>query len=242
MRVNYAEYIRSEAWQIRRKWKLEQADFKCQVCNSGGELHVHHRTYARLGSERENDLTVLCKKCHEKFHDRLPAKPDAPAAALRSDPGTSVRVERNIVLLLLHHWELAEKITTAISVDELIDHAYRDVLAAAVVALRKRPPAGTVRDGDLAWLDDLNVQAQEAAALILADEEGRHIATPERFLREVVRDLQTRNARRRLSELEVALKASTDEEEQARLIGEMMACRREFEAGGIVLKVNPNPR
>lgn len=68
----YREYLASEAWQIRRKWKLEQADHRCQVCNSDEQLHVHHRTYDRLGNERENDLTVLCRDCHALFHHRMP--------------------------------------------------------------------------------------------------------------------------------------------------------------------------
>lgn len=73
--TRYNDYLQSEAWRVRRKWKLEQADFRCQVCNAGGELHVHHRTYDRLGSERENDLTVLCQDCHGLFHGKV-QRPD----------------------------------------------------------------------------------------------------------------------------------------------------------------------
>ena len=41
---------------------------RCQLCNTGGSLQVHHRTYQRRGYERLDDLTVLCRKCHERQH------------------------------------------------------------------------------------------------------------------------------------------------------------------------------
>jgi hypothetical protein len=31
-------------------------------------LEVHHRTYERLGDERDEDLEVLCTRCHEQHH------------------------------------------------------------------------------------------------------------------------------------------------------------------------------
>jgi 5-methylcytosine-specific restriction endonuclease McrA len=34
---------------------------------------VHHRTYARIGSEDPMDLVVLCSRCHRKHHDTLRA-------------------------------------------------------------------------------------------------------------------------------------------------------------------------
>jgi 5-methylcytosine-specific restriction endonuclease McrA len=65
----YAEYLTTDHWQRQRKRALEEADGKCKVCNSGGELHVHHRTYENLGNERTTDLVVLCKRCHSLFHE-----------------------------------------------------------------------------------------------------------------------------------------------------------------------------
>jgi hypothetical protein len=32
-----------------------------QLCNGRGVLQLHHRTYERVGDERLDDLTVLCK-------------------------------------------------------------------------------------------------------------------------------------------------------------------------------------
>lgn len=64
----YPEFLGSDEWAKRRRAALIRAEFKCQVCASDGKLHVHHRTYARRGSERPADLTVLCAGCHELFH------------------------------------------------------------------------------------------------------------------------------------------------------------------------------
>ena len=64
----YARYLESPRWARKRKVALTQALGRCQVCNSRHELNVHHRTYERVGNERSDDLTVLCRLCHELFH------------------------------------------------------------------------------------------------------------------------------------------------------------------------------
>ena len=48
----------------------------CQLCNSNSHLDVHHRTYKHFKHEDPEDLTVLCRVCHTKMHDRLPRPPD----------------------------------------------------------------------------------------------------------------------------------------------------------------------
>lgn len=65
------KYLTSDHWQETRKNVLDSADNRCQLCNSNGELHVHHRTYDNLWYENLNDLIVLCKKCHKRFHDKF---------------------------------------------------------------------------------------------------------------------------------------------------------------------------
>ena len=66
----YDEYLQTEHWrQHLRPYALKLAGGRCQLCNGGGELHVHHRTYERRGYEDIKDVIVLCKKCHEKHHD-----------------------------------------------------------------------------------------------------------------------------------------------------------------------------
>ena len=69
-RMPYREYLETPDWRERRRRHLLSAGNACQVCNATGvELHVHHRTYERLGEERYQDLIVLCRQCHQVFHD-----------------------------------------------------------------------------------------------------------------------------------------------------------------------------
>jgi 5-methylcytosine-specific restriction endonuclease McrA len=72
MRPEYRAYLQSEEWAAKRDAALERAEHRCQLCNSEHDLTVHHRTYERLGNERDADLTVLCKECHYLFHGRRP--------------------------------------------------------------------------------------------------------------------------------------------------------------------------
>jgi hypothetical protein len=66
--VDYDEYLRSPSWREKRDYVLLRAGYRCQVCNGKERLEVHHRTYDRLGHEDPEDLTVLCRGCHEAFH------------------------------------------------------------------------------------------------------------------------------------------------------------------------------
>lgn len=78
-RIDYPEYLQSATWQTKRRKKLVQANGRCQVCGSDARLEVHHNTYARVGNERMSDLLVLCRECHQLFHDerRLNSSPSA---------------------------------------------------------------------------------------------------------------------------------------------------------------------
>lgn len=67
--ATYKDYLKSDEWYKIRAQKVEDADRRCQLCYNLGNLQVHHRTYIRIFNEKLSDLTVLCKRCHEKFHD-----------------------------------------------------------------------------------------------------------------------------------------------------------------------------
>lgn len=69
--MTYEDYIKSDEWKKRREWALYFWEYRCSLCFSEDDLQVHHRTYQRLGNENLNDLIVLCKSCHERFHERL---------------------------------------------------------------------------------------------------------------------------------------------------------------------------
>lgn len=65
----YKEYLQTEHWVTTRKRAMKRAGFKCQLCSSKQNIQVHHRTYENRGNEQNEDLIVLCRSCHQKFHD-----------------------------------------------------------------------------------------------------------------------------------------------------------------------------
>lgn len=67
-RMPYYRYLNTPHWKHMREIKLLEIDNRCQICYNSTQLHVHHRTYERLGHEKLTDLTVLCKECHDLFH------------------------------------------------------------------------------------------------------------------------------------------------------------------------------
>ena len=69
MRRRYEAYINSAKWRRRRQRAIERAGYRCEKCGVSAQeerLEVHHLTYERLGSERDEDLSVLCHACHAK--------------------------------------------------------------------------------------------------------------------------------------------------------------------------------
>lgn len=79
--VNYTEYIKSPEWKAKSLAAKERAGFRCQVCNRSASetiLDAHHRTYERLGNERDDDIVVLCADCHELFEKSRRKKEPSP--------------------------------------------------------------------------------------------------------------------------------------------------------------------
>lgn len=62
---NYGAYLKSEHWLTIRKGYGEG---KCTVCDSDESLNLHHKHYNTLGAEQAEDLVLLCRSCHQKFH------------------------------------------------------------------------------------------------------------------------------------------------------------------------------
>lgn len=66
--TDYRSYLKSPHWQRIREAMLWLAGERCQVCKSPGPLEVHHASgYGCLGTERPEDLVVLCRRCHELY-------------------------------------------------------------------------------------------------------------------------------------------------------------------------------
>ncbi len=64
----YLAYLNSPDWRRVRNRALKLAGWQCSRCPSKRELQVHHKTYERLGKERDEDLDVLCENCHRGEH------------------------------------------------------------------------------------------------------------------------------------------------------------------------------
>lgn len=70
-RLPYRTYLRTAHWQRVRALALERAGHQCELCSSTQSLEVHHRSYARLGFERPDDVIALCAECHREHHRAL---------------------------------------------------------------------------------------------------------------------------------------------------------------------------
>lgn len=74
----YKDFLTTPYWDIVRKYKMHRAGYRCELCSARDVLNVHHKTYENHGNEHNHldDLTVLCRDCHAKFHDKLVARED----------------------------------------------------------------------------------------------------------------------------------------------------------------------
>lgn len=64
----YSIYLKSDAWQIKRKAVLKAAGYRCRCGNRATQ--VHHETYERVFNERLSDLTAVCRACHQAEHSK----------------------------------------------------------------------------------------------------------------------------------------------------------------------------
>ena len=65
--TDYASYIGSPAWRIKRAARLQRDGGKCVVCGARA-VNVHHITYENLGDENvRRDLVSVCRACHTRL-------------------------------------------------------------------------------------------------------------------------------------------------------------------------------
>lgn len=69
--TNYNDYLKSNHWKNKRKAFFKVNKRECEHCGKTEKLHVHHKTYARVGNEKLTDLMCLCEYCHNKEHKKL---------------------------------------------------------------------------------------------------------------------------------------------------------------------------
>ncbi len=70
--LDYYHYINSSEWRAKAEEAKARTNNRCQICNKSRaevQLEAHHRTYERLGNELPEDITVLCRNCHQLYED-----------------------------------------------------------------------------------------------------------------------------------------------------------------------------
>lgn len=65
--LSYNEYLHTEEW-IKISRRMRSLFPRCSLCGASNNLHVHHLQYPKRGKETFQDLTVLCKTCHYRYH------------------------------------------------------------------------------------------------------------------------------------------------------------------------------
>ena len=58
-----------EAYQELCRQVLRRDRWRCQQCGSRSNLELHHIKFrSHLGTDSEENLTTLCRECHECLH------------------------------------------------------------------------------------------------------------------------------------------------------------------------------
>lgn len=71
MNKSYKRYLKSDKWDTIRNAIIERDNYRCAICSSRDNLHVHHLTYENVGNEKDEELITLCKGCHFKKIDQI---------------------------------------------------------------------------------------------------------------------------------------------------------------------------
>lgn len=72
-KAEYQNYLKSRTWKSISSKIKDRDKWKCRLCNSGLDLHVHHRSYEFIGNESKHleDLITICSRCHAATCSRL---------------------------------------------------------------------------------------------------------------------------------------------------------------------------
>ncbi len=65
----YKRYLLTSHWKNVKEEVIAKAGNKCQLCSNHDLLNVHHNNYKCIGKETPQDLIVICRKCHKRFHN-----------------------------------------------------------------------------------------------------------------------------------------------------------------------------
>lgn len=65
---NYDEYLKHPAWFKFREYIRILRNNQCEKCKNNEKFQVHHLHYRNIGNEKDEDVQLLCRKCHESTH------------------------------------------------------------------------------------------------------------------------------------------------------------------------------
>lgn len=70
--MDYQDFLKTPYWKSIALYVKEKAGKKCAMCGATKALEVHHLTYDNHGDELHHldDLTCICRKCHENLHSK----------------------------------------------------------------------------------------------------------------------------------------------------------------------------
>jgi DNA primase len=149
---------------------------------------------------------------------------------------TQLGAERNLLILLLRDEQWIERAAERLGPEDFHDPTYREIFA----ELLNLHAEGQSREGG-DWLLALSSPVSERAQELLGDPEGWNLLHPNRFFEENLRDIEARNQRARLAEIDREVEGA-DGPRQAELLREKRELRQAMERSGVVLNVNPTRR
>lgn len=82
---SYKEYLFTKHWFTRKIKYLKKHKRECVMCGGKNYIQVHHVDYKNLGNEKDEDLVILCKICHDKLHKNIVKATDSKALVYISD-------------------------------------------------------------------------------------------------------------------------------------------------------------
>lgn len=68
--MTYKEYLKTDHWREVKRRYYSRNSKECRICGAKHNVHLHHKTYKRLGREYDMDLVPLCKRHHNELHEQ----------------------------------------------------------------------------------------------------------------------------------------------------------------------------
>jgi DNA primase len=174
------------------------------------------------------------------------ADPGRPSASATGRPGAQQRElplsmprmgpERNLIILLLRDEQWLERAAERLAPEDFRDPAYREIYT-ELQHLQVEGGRGEGAEWLRALSDPVAIRAQE----LLGEPEGWNLAHPHRFFEENVADIECRNQRDRLAQIDHELRQA-DSDRQQELLREKRELRQAMERSGLMMKLDPMRR